>query len=132
MPHRPPKIWWRGCVSSVDSRGGAIDPRRVCGAVWSRKSTAEKRALTIMAKHKRKKGTKRHRIHARTSGAPRKRLRTVRTRTAGALRRRPPARAPTKRVAKTANAGALPLLGDVSQAGRRRLKLAERLGLKVR
>ncbi len=125
----------------VESHGGAIDPRRVCGAVWSRKTTAEKRALTIMAKHKRKKGAKGRRTHARTGGAPRKRHRAKRARSSGALKRRPPARVATRRparvttrrpVGKTASSGALPLLGDVSQAGRRRLKLAERLGLKVR
>src|SRR5262249_10523793 len=49
MPKRPPKAWWTSCVNGVRSHGGAIDPARVCGAVWSRKSDREKRFLAKLA-----------------------------------------------------------------------------------
>jgi hypothetical protein len=133
MPRRPPETWWRGGVSRVESHGRAVDPRRVCGAVWSRKSTAEKRASTIMAERKRRKGSKKGRARARTGGVARKRPRVNRARTSGAPKRRTVPRATPRRPAgKMAAAGALPLLADTSQAGRRRLRLAERLGIKVR
>ncbi len=137
MPRRPPKAWWRGCVKRVDAHGGAIDPRRVCGAVWSRKSGAEKRALTIMAERKRRKKAPKKRRHAvRRSHAPKKHARARRrmhARTAGALKRRTPRQGTAKRsVGMTASSGALRLVEDMSQAGRRRLKLAQKLGLKVR
>ncbi len=145
MPHGPPKTWWHGCVHSVASHGGAVDPRRVCGAVWSHKSSAEKKGLTIMAERKRKKTgkkrtargrpTARHKRHrvtkrlttkrqrrrtsARVSGAPRKHSTTTRA-------------AAKKRARPTAISGALPLIGDTSFAGRRRLRLAKKIGLKVR
>ena len=66
MPKRPPKSWWRSCVDGVETHEGAIDPKRVCGAVWSRKSVGEKRLLTKLAeRHKQKlRGG-----HAKTSGA---------------------------------------------------------------
>ncbi len=144
MPKRPPKAWWRGCVGSVRSHGAAVDPRRVCGAVWSRKSIAEKKVLTTMAERKRKRGKKRPtrgRVRAgqkRRTPAVRKRRR-VTTRTSGAPRRRATptrskrTRATTKkRTVPSSIAGALPLVGDMSHAGRRRLRLAQKLGLKVR
>ena len=46
MPNRPPKEWWDDCVSGVSSHGGAYDPNRVCGAVWYRKTPAQKRLAT--------------------------------------------------------------------------------------
>lgn len=47
MPGRPPKKWWNRCVAGVSSHGGAIDPRRVCGSVWAKKSPAEQRIITF-------------------------------------------------------------------------------------
>jgi orotate phosphoribosyltransferase len=64
MPGRPPKAWWDRCMADVRARGGAIDPARVCGAVWSKKSAAEKRAIvaleegTTMATKKKKAAPK--------------------------------------------------------------------------
>lgn len=46
MPERPPKSWWDRCMRGVRASGGAADPRAVCGAVWSRKTPAEKRSAT--------------------------------------------------------------------------------------
>jgi hypothetical protein len=54
MPKRPPKSWWSSCVKGVRSHGGAIDPRRVCGAAWSRKSRSEKKLLAKLAEQKRR------------------------------------------------------------------------------
>lgn len=44
MPRRPTKKWWRECTSAVASSGSAVDPSRVCGATWARKSASQKRA----------------------------------------------------------------------------------------
>jgi hypothetical protein len=63
MPLRPPKSWFDRCVSEVQAHGGAVDPAKVCGAVWARKSASEKRAIvaleegTTMAKKKKSKKT---------------------------------------------------------------------------
>lgn len=43
MPARPPKKWFRDCEKGVAKGGGARDPARVCGAVWSRKTSTEKK-----------------------------------------------------------------------------------------
>jgi len=51
---RPPKKWFRRCVRQVKEKGGAIDPKKVCGNVWSRKSEKEKRK-TVRKEEKRKK-----------------------------------------------------------------------------
>lgn len=45
MPERPPREWFNGCVASVTQHGGARNPRAVCGAMWAKKSDAEKRAI---------------------------------------------------------------------------------------
>lgn len=63
MPGRPPKAWWKRCMTDVKSHGGAVDPARVCGAVWARKSPAEKRAIVALEEgsavsSKKKKGKK--------------------------------------------------------------------------
>jgi hypothetical protein len=49
VPRRPPKAWFDDCVAGVRARGGAVDPAAVCGAVWARKSPAEKRRATRFA-----------------------------------------------------------------------------------
>jgi hypothetical protein len=61
MPNRPPGPWFERCTGDVRARGGAFDANAVCGAVWSRKSGAEKRettraeeGTTMAAKKKRK------------------------------------------------------------------------------
>lgn len=65
MPGRPPKGWMRDCMRSVREHGGAKDVRAVCGAVWQRKTAAEKRAIVALeegasmaTKKKKKKGKK--------------------------------------------------------------------------
>lgn len=45
MPGRPTKKWWGRCVAGVSEKGGAIDPSRVCGAVWARKGPKERAAI---------------------------------------------------------------------------------------
>lgn len=51
---RPPKTWFRRCIRQVTKKGGAIDPEKVCGKVWSRKTDKEKRR-TVKREEKRKK-----------------------------------------------------------------------------
>jgi hypothetical protein len=46
MPGRPPRRWFDDCLAGVEAKGSAYDGRRVCGAVWARKSVAEKRRVT--------------------------------------------------------------------------------------
>ena len=84
-----------------------------------------------MAKTKRKKKNgKKRRSKARATRSPKRRPRrgVLRARTAG--RGLAAKHATAKR--QMASAGALPLAGDNSIKGRRRLKLARRLGLKIR
>ena len=83
-----------------------------------------------MAKSKRKKNGKKRRSKARAIRPPKRRARrgVLRARTAG--KGVAAKRAAVKR--QMASAGALPLAGDNSIKGRRRLKLARRLGLKIR
>jgi len=45
MPRRPTKKWWGRCVAGVTESGGAAEPARVCGAVWSRKPMSERKAI---------------------------------------------------------------------------------------
>jgi hypothetical protein len=45
MPNRPPREWFRGCTEAVEARGGAHDPKAVCGAQWANKDEDEKRAI---------------------------------------------------------------------------------------
>src|SRR6266545_356273 len=45
-PGRPPKAWFHRCETAVKRRGGAYDPKAVCGAQWQRKSESEKRRLS--------------------------------------------------------------------------------------
>jgi len=40
---RPPKKWFRRCVRQVKAEGEAIDPKKICGAVWARKTAKEKK-----------------------------------------------------------------------------------------
>lgn len=63
MPNRPPKQWWDDCVAGVGRGGAAYDPSRVCGAVWARKSPAEKRYAT--ATHESSSEMKRSRTKAK-------------------------------------------------------------------
>lgn len=44
-PTRPPKQWFKRCERGVASKGGAIDPGAVCGAVWQRKTKKQKTSL---------------------------------------------------------------------------------------
>ena len=83
-----------------------------------------------MAKNKRRKNGKKRRRSARATRPPKRRprRRVLRARTPG--RGVAARRATAKR--QMASAGALPLASDNSIKGRRRLKLAQRLGLKIR
>lgn len=45
MPMRPPKDWFQRCERGVASKGGALDPRVVCGSVWARKTKKQKESL---------------------------------------------------------------------------------------
>lgn len=58
MPRRPAKRWIRRCIASVEASGSAVNPGAVCGAVWARKSPAQRRAAakgeTKMARRKKK------------------------------------------------------------------------------
>jgi hypothetical protein len=67
MPDRPPRGWWNRTVAGIEASGGAVDPRAVAGAMWGRKSVAEKRRITneeegpmTTKKRKKKHGTRRH------------------------------------------------------------------------
>ena len=81
-----------------------------------------------MTKRKTKKKGKRARTrHVKAARRPNRVIRAKRR----APVRRKHARKVAPRRASTLT-GALPLLGDTSPAGRRRLRLAEKLGLKVR
>lgn len=55
MPKRPPKKWWKRCVAGVESKGGAIDPAKICGALWFRKmSKADKKIILALAERAQK------------------------------------------------------------------------------
>jgi hypothetical protein len=51
------------CMAEVEAHGGAIDVRKVCGAVWKRKSPAERRAIVELEEGMKKKH------HSRLHGA---------------------------------------------------------------
>lgn len=55
MPGRPTKKWWKDCTRGVSRSGGAVDPKKVCGSVWSKKPIAEKRRITKRDERPRKK-----------------------------------------------------------------------------
>jgi hypothetical protein len=55
MPRRPPKTWFDRCTRAVRKRGGATDPKAVCGATWyHRMSPAERRAATRKSERRRR------------------------------------------------------------------------------
>jgi hypothetical protein len=49
MARRPVKEWWERCTTKVAAKGGAYDPAGVCGAVWARKGSAERRKIARAA-----------------------------------------------------------------------------------
>jgi len=44
-PRRPPRQWWRACLSSVEAQKHARDPAAVCGAQWWRMPPSERAAI---------------------------------------------------------------------------------------
>lgn len=74
MPGRPPRAWMAACVAEVTASGTARDPVAVCGAVWARKTPAQKAAAVrtyegggAMAK-KAKKHAKKAKKHGKAKG----------------------------------------------------------------
>jgi hypothetical protein len=44
-PRRPPRKWWRRCLSGVEARRYARDPAAVCGAAWWRMPPRQREAI---------------------------------------------------------------------------------------
>jgi len=59
-PKRPPKQWWKDCVSGVQSKGDRIGrPYSICGSLWYHKmSAAQRRAAT--KRHEKRRGVSRN------------------------------------------------------------------------
>lgn len=46
-PKRPSKKWFRKCVKAVKKSRTAVEPRKVCGALWHKKMSAAKKAKAL-------------------------------------------------------------------------------------
>ena len=113
MPGRPPREWFQRCADSVASRRPAADAAAVCGAVWTRKSKSERRALTRaespMATKRKTKKKKHSGNSSSTKTTARRKATGKKPRSAEAARRktqRAPARnARVKHETRCANCG---------------------------
>ncbi len=112
MPGRPPREWFQRCTESVAAHGTAVDPAAVCGAVWTRKTEPERRALVRMENPMaaKKKGKKKHAgkrsstkkgAHRKTPAKGSKRTETARRKT----QRAPARHARVKHETRCANCG---------------------------
>lgn len=66
MPKRPPKRWFKSCVSKVKKAGSADNPKAVCGSLWHHKmSDYQKRKVVKeeeMKKRARSKARKKRKL----------------------------------------------------------------------
>jgi hypothetical protein len=130
-PKRPPRGWFKKCVSGVKRTGGAIDPRAVCGATWSRKTVTQKRTALAAyeANAKRSKPMRRRKKPSKAEYARRYK------RTQAILQRPPKPRASRRRIHGIPPlfvGGGFPVIVPPAPRRRRRARPATETGMAKR